>query len=139
MTTPTSSQPAAFVSGTPGTPGSPGSGYAHDQWPAATICGSRKRSHAARVAPPRAAVVAARATPARRSGRPPGPVAEALPAALLAWTWLGSTLANVAFFGRPWVALYGGLAMGLLVVPYLRALTLAARAPRHAPASGVPA
>jgi putative membrane protein len=65
--------------------------------------------------------------------------AEVLPAGLLAWTWLGSTLANLAFFGRPWVALYGGLALGALVVPYLRALTLAVRSPRLVPAPQVPA
>jgi putative membrane protein len=44
---------------------------------------------------------------------------ERVPAAVLAWTWIGSTLGNLAFFGRPWVALWGGLAMGLLVAPYL--------------------
>ena len=69
----------------------------------------------------------------------PAALAEALPAALLAWTWLGSVVANLAFFGRPWVALYGGLALGALVVPYLRSLTLAARAPRVASARQVPA
>jgi putative membrane protein len=67
------------------------------------------------------------------------PAAEALPAGLLAWTWLGNVVANLAFFGRPWVALYGGVALGVLVVPYLRALTAAARAPRPAPAPGVAA
>ena len=72
--------------------------------------------------------------------RPLGSVAaEALPAALLAWTWLGSAVANLAFFGRPWVALYGGLALGALVVTYLRALTVATRAPRLLPAPQVPA
>jgi uncharacterized membrane protein len=68
-----------------------------------------------------------------------GPAAEALPAVLLTWTWLGSAVANLAFFGRPWVALYGGLALGTLVVPYLRALTLASRAPRLVPGPQVPA
>jgi uncharacterized membrane protein len=63
--------------------------------------------------------------------------AEALPAGLLAWTWLGSVVANLAFFGRPSVALYGGLALGLLVVPYLRARMLAARSPRLVPAPAV--
>ncbi len=42
------------------------------------------------------------------AAHPPDVAREALPAALLAWTWLGSTLANLAFFDRPWVALYGG-------------------------------
>ncbi|MGZ4649809.1 MAG: carotenoid biosynthesis protein, partial [Kineosporiaceae bacterium] len=45
--------------------------------------------------------------------------AEALPAALLGWTWLGSVLANLAFFGRPAVALLGGAGMALVVAPYL--------------------
>jgi uncharacterized membrane protein len=52
----------------------------------------------------------------------PGPVAEALPAALLTWTWAGSLLANVAFFGRPEVGALGGIAMALVVVPYLHRL-----------------
>jgi uncharacterized membrane protein len=47
---------------------------------------------------------------------------QATPAAVLAWTWLGSTVGNLVFFGRPAVALYGGVAMGLLVWPYLRLL-----------------
>jgi uncharacterized membrane protein len=50
---------------------------------------------------------------------PRDPVPERVPAAVLAWTWLGSTLGNLVFFGRPWVALWGGLAMGLFVAPYL--------------------
>jgi putative membrane protein len=63
---------------------------------------------------------------------PEGPVrraSDAVPGSLLAWTWLGSTLANLAFFDRPWVALYGGVAMGLTVGPYLWA---AFRRPRVA-------
>ena len=50
---------------------------------------------------------------------PRDPVPERVPAAILAWTWLGSALGNLVFFGRPWVALWGGLAMGLFVAPYL--------------------
>jgi uncharacterized membrane protein len=53
--------------------------------------------------------------------------AEALPAALLLWTWLGSVVANLVFFGRPSVALLGGTGMALTAIPYLRAL-LRARA-----------
>jgi uncharacterized membrane protein len=41
------------------------------------------------------------------------------PVAVLAWTWCGSTVGNLVFFDRPWVALYGGVAMGLVVLPYL--------------------
>ena len=59
--------------------------------------------------------------------------AEALPAALLAWTWLGSVLANLAFFGRPAVALLGGAGMALVVAPYLVVLGRAVRAGRTAP------
>ncbi|WP_088289355.1 carotenoid biosynthesis protein [Kineosporia sp. A_224] len=45
--------------------------------------------------------------------------ADLVPAALLAWTWLGSGLANLAFFDRPAVAGYGLLAMGVCAGPYL--------------------
>jgi putative membrane protein len=44
---------------------------------------------------------------------------DAVPAALLGWTWFGSTLGNAVFFNRPWVAVWGGVALGLLVLPYL--------------------
>jgi putative membrane protein len=47
------------------------------------------------------------------------PRAEAVPAAILAWTWIGSAVGNLVFFDRPWVALYGGLAMGATALPYL--------------------
>jgi putative membrane protein len=60
--------------------------------------------------------------------RSPTPVAETLPAVLLTWTWLGSLVANVAFFGRPEVGALGGVAMALVVVPYLRRLRAARRA-----------
>ena len=44
------------------------------------------------------------------------------PTLLLAWTYLSSVLANAVFFGRPGVALVGGLGMGATVVPWLRSL-----------------
>ena len=50
------------------------------------------------------------------------PRAQAVPAAVLTWTWLGSLTGNLVFFARPAVAVYGGVAMGLFVVPYLRKL-----------------
>ncbi|SDQ78914.1 carotenoid biosynthesis protein [Quadrisphaera sp. DSM 44207] len=58
------------------------------------------------------------------------------PALLLGWTWLGSTLANLAFFGRPAVAAWGFAAMGLVVGPYLLLLvrSRAAALPAEAPA-----
>ena len=43
---------------------------------------------------------------------------DRVPAALFLWTWFSSILANLAFFGRPSVALIGGVVMGLVAVPY---------------------
>lgn len=37
---------------------------------------------------------------------------------LLLWTYGSQVLANAAFFDRPYVALWGGAAMGVVVVPY---------------------
>ncbi len=45
---------------------------------------------------------------------------DAVPMALLGWTWASSVLANLAFFGRPLLALVGGLALGAVVLPLLR-------------------
>src|SRR3954447_19545435 len=42
---------------------------------------------------------------------------------LWVWTWLSSTLANVAFFDRPAVAGWGFLAMGVVGLPLLRSVT----------------
>ena len=47
---------------------------------------------------------------------------QTVPAALLAWTWIGSTIGNALFFDRPGVAVWGGLAMGALTAPYLFSL-----------------
>jgi carotene biosynthesis associated membrane protein len=44
---------------------------------------------------------------------------DRVPLALFLWTYTSSVLANAAFFGRPGVALVGGLAMGLVTVPLL--------------------
>lgn len=63
----------------------------------------------------------------RRADGPDAARAELVPAALLAWTWLGSGLANAAFFGRPAVAGWGLAAMGLFVAPYLLRLRRALR------------
>ncbi len=54
-------------------------------------------------------------------GRRPS-VDQNVPAALLGWTWLGSSLGNAVFFGRPLVALWGFAAMGLCCAPYLLGL-----------------
>jgi uncharacterized membrane protein len=53
---------------------------------------------------------------------PGGPRSDALPLALYAWTYLSSVLAHAVFFGRPPVALVGGLLMGTVAVPLLVAL-----------------
>lgn len=50
---------------------------------------------------------------------PHHPADETVPALLLAWTWVGYVLGNVLWFGTASVALVGGVALGLLVVPYL--------------------
>jgi uncharacterized membrane protein len=47
----------------------------------------------------------------------PGP--DVLPLLLYAWTYLSSVLAHLAFFGRPPVALVGGLLMGTVAIPLL--------------------
>ncbi len=60
-----------------------------------------------------------RGVPGNQPGRPPH---DLLPAVVLAWTYCSSVLANLAFFGRPMVALWGGVLMGLTMVPYLRLL-----------------
>jgi uncharacterized membrane protein len=49
---------------------------------------------------------------------------QGVPAVVLTWTWIGSAIGNLFFFDRPWVAVYGLVGMGLLVVPYLRTLPL---------------
>ncbi|MFB9377684.1 carotenoid biosynthesis protein [Kineococcus gynurae] len=85
----------------PGVPGIPLSNYAGWVLTSLLLCAGLHR-----------AVPAAQPAGSR-------PAAQAVPGWLLGWTWLGSTLANAAFFGRPRVAGYGGVAMGLTVGPYL--------------------
>ena len=60
-----------------------------------------------------------RAAPGPRPGNARN---ELLPAALLAWTWLGYVIGNLFWFGKPSVAVTGGVLLGVLVVPYLLAL-----------------
>jgi putative membrane protein len=60
-----------------------------------------------------------RGEPGARPGRLPH---DAVPALVLAWTYGSQVLANLVFFGRPAVAAWGGVLMGLTVVPYLRRL-----------------
>jgi carotene biosynthesis associated membrane protein len=47
---------------------------------------------------------------------------DRVPTALFLWTYGSSLLANVAFFGRPGVALVGGVGMGLVTLPYVWSL-----------------
>lgn len=39
--------------------------------------------------------------------------------AFLLWTWLSGVIGNIFFFSRPGVALVGGLAFGIFLLPYL--------------------
>jgi putative membrane protein len=43
---------------------------------------------------------------------------EAQPATLLFWTYLGSMVGNVFWFGTAGVAAAGGVAMGVITIPY---------------------
>ncbi len=64
------------------------------------------------------------------------PAGHAVPAVLLGWTWLGSAVANAAFFGRPEVAAWGSVAMGAVVGPYLLRLARRRAAPAPPARSG---
>jgi putative membrane protein len=44
---------------------------------------------------------------------------DGVPTLMLAWVYFSNVLANLAFFGRPAVALWGGICMGVVVIPYL--------------------
>ena len=37
----------------------------------------------------------------------------------LTWTWISGIIANLFFFSRPGIAFIGGVALGIIVVPYL--------------------
>jgi uncharacterized membrane protein len=45
-------------------------------------------------------------------------VPDGQPAVLFFWTYVSSVVGNAMFFHRPWVAVYGGIAMGLVALPY---------------------
>ena len=55
--------------------------------------------------------------PRRRSDGDVPP--DGVPAVLLTWTYVSNILLNSVFAHRPSVALWGGIAMGLVVIPYL--------------------
>lgn len=43
---------------------------------------------------------------------------DGVPTFMLAWVYLSNILANAVFFGRPAVALWGGILMGIAVIPW---------------------
>jgi len=49
---------------------------------------------------------------------PRTPADDRMPAALLLWMYVSNVMAAAVFFGRPAVALWGGAAMGLTVIPF---------------------
>lgn len=53
---------------------------------------------------------------------PHAPVDDRVPYALYLWTYVSSVLANLVFFGRPVVALVGGVGMGVVALPLARRL-----------------
>lgn len=55
---------------------------------------------------------------------------EGVPAVLYGWTWIGGIVANAVFLGRPAVAVWGGVLMGLVAVPYLWRVIADYRRPR---------
>jgi uncharacterized membrane protein len=59
--------------------------------------------------------------------RTAGRTEDRVPGALYLWTYVSSVLAHAVFFGRPPVALVGGIAMGLVAVPYALAWLRAMR------------
>jgi putative membrane protein len=73
--------------------------------------------------------------PWERHDRGPGerPVGFSVPLAVYLWTYASSLLANLAFFGRPEVALTGGLAMAVPVALLLRAMSVSGTGLRSQP------
>lgn len=102
----------------PGVPGVPLTNYAG--WLLVSVLMIAVLNHLTRDLPPRSPIAPTNAAlnppEVGRTGDYGGAV---FPAAVLAWTWWGSAVGNLMFFDRPWVALYGGLVMGSVVVPYL--------------------
>lgn len=44
--------------------------------------------------------------------------ADGVPTLMLSWVFLSNILASAVFFDRPWVALWGAVAMGVVVIPW---------------------
>jgi putative membrane protein len=53
---------------------------------------------------------------------PDRPAPDGQPALLYLWTYVSSVVANLFFLNRPWAAVYGGVAMGVVALPYAWAL-----------------
>lgn len=104
----------------PGIPGIPLTNYAG--WIGTAIVMMLAIAVVTRLIPPAPSPSAA-LLPAPPSDSAPGrlPV-DAVPAAVLAWTYVGSVMANLVFLSRPATAAWGGLLMGLTAIPYLRLL-----------------
>ena len=43
---------------------------------------------------------------------------DGVPTLMLAWVYFSNVLANAVFFDRPWVAVWGGVIMGAVVIPW---------------------
>lgn len=107
----------------PGIPGIPLTNYAG--WIGTAILMMLAIAAVTRLVPP---APGSRATPADPApGRLP---VDAVPAAVLAWTYVGSVMANLVFLSRPATAAWGGVLMGLTAIPYLRLLVQDVRALR---------
>jgi uncharacterized membrane protein len=50
---------------------------------------------------------------------PRKPANDGVPLLMISWVYFSSVFANLVFFGRPGVAVWGGVCMGLVVIPYL--------------------
>lgn len=48
---------------------------------------------------------------------PVAPDSDAVPSAVYLWTYVSSVIADLTFFGRPMVALVGGVLMGIIAIP----------------------
>jgi len=76
-----------------------------------------RRPRAATDPDPMSGPAGARSSRSRDLDHPGATSDDRVPHALYLWTWASSVLANLAFFGRPAVAAWGGLGMGLVAVP----------------------
>ncbi|GMA32859.1 carotenoid biosynthesis protein [Litorihabitans aurantiacus] len=69
---------------------------------------------------------ARRRSDARPLGRPQAQRADAVPYAVYLWTYVSCVLGNLTFWSRPSVAVAGGVVMGTVALPLVRALARSA-------------